>query len=112
MLTYWYSYSLDRYASPFDNDKIIFVEILDERSDLELFKCVLSLMIHGPCGHQNRKSPCMQNGRCTKYIPKKIVERATVDANGYPLYIRRDNGVIIKNGHHLIDNRFVVPYQC
>lgn len=100
-----------RYPNPGDIDKIISAEIPDQRKDPQLFKCVLALMVHGPCGAQNRKYPCMQNGRCTKFFPKKFLERTTVDADGYPLYKRRDNGVKVQKGNYLIDNRFIVPYN-
>lgn len=68
-------------------------------------------MIHGPCGDQNRKSPCMQNGKCTKYFPKRFVDNTIIDADGYPVYRRRDNGVFIRKGESLVDNKFVVPYN-
>jgi hypothetical protein len=36
-------------------------------------------MMHGPCGVNNRKSPCMTTGKCSKYFPKKLQEKTIVD---------------------------------
>lgn len=87
-----------RHSHPNDIDKIISAEIPDERTDHDLFKVVSSLMIHGPCEVQNKKSPCIQNGRCLRYFSKKFVEQ-TIDADGYPLYRQIDNGKVITKGH-------------
>ncbi|GAU45376.1 hypothetical protein TSUD_89960 [Trifolium subterraneum] len=92
-------------------DKIISAEIPDKEQDPELFRIVSSLMIHGPCGDQNKKSPCMQGGKCAKYFPKRFVNATVIDSEGYPVYRRRDNGVFIKKGELYADNRFVVPYN-
>ncbi|CAH9141764.1 unnamed protein product [Cuscuta epithymum] len=100
-----------RYPHPDDIDKIISAELPDEESDPELLKIVSSLMVHGPCGVENKKAPCMQNGKCTRHFPKKYAERTSIDEDGYPLYMRRENGRVIQKGDHVIDNRFVVPYN-
>ena len=75
-----------RHPHPHDIDKIISVELHDEQIEHELFKIMFTLMIHGPCGVQNKKSPCMQNGKCTKFFPKKFLENTTIDSKGYPMY--------------------------
>ncbi|GAU47014.1 hypothetical protein TSUD_403240 [Trifolium subterraneum] len=98
-------------SHPDSIDKIINAEIPDKTRDRELFEIVSTLMIHGPCGDQNNKSPCMQKGRCVKYFPKKFVSNTNIDADDYPVYRRRDNGVFIQKGEHFADNRFVVPYN-
>ncbi|CAH9074553.1 unnamed protein product [Cuscuta epithymum] len=68
-------------------------------------------MVHGPCGVENKKSPCMQNGKCIRHFPKKYAERTSIDEDGYPLYMRRENGRVKQKGDHVIDNRLVVPYN-
>ncbi|GAU38772.1 hypothetical protein TSUD_279250 [Trifolium subterraneum] len=101
-----------RFVHPHDIDKIISAEIPDKDRDPELFTIVTSLMIHGPCGDQNISAPCMENGKkCTKRFPRKFVDTTVIDADGYPVYRRRDNGVFFKKDKSFVDNRYVVPYN-
>lgn len=52
-------------------DKFVTAEIPDPITDPVGYDAVRSLMIHGPCGLQNPRSPCMNNFKCTKHFPKK-----------------------------------------
>ncbi|KAL8112523.1 hypothetical protein AgCh_020006 [Apium graveolens] len=54
-----------------DVDKFVSAEIPDPITDPLGYEAVKSLMIHVPCGLQNTKSPCMNNGVCAKHFPKK-----------------------------------------
>ncbi|GAU29925.1 hypothetical protein TSUD_148340 [Trifolium subterraneum] len=47
------------------------------------------------------------SARCVKYFPKKFVTSTVIDADGYPIYRRRDNGVFIKKGESFVDNRSI-----
>jgi len=101
-----------RYVHAKSIDKVICAEIPDKATEPRLFEIVSSLMIHGPCGHQNPGSPCMNNNnKCTKHFPKKFAAETIIDADGYPVYRRRDNGVYVEKGNSFADNRFVVPYN-
>jgi hypothetical protein len=100
-----------RILHPNKIDKIISAEIPDKEIDPHLYDIVSTLMIHGPCGEQNWKSPCMVNKKCSKYYPKKFVDQTVIDSDGYPVYRRRNNGVFIKKGEAFVDNRYVVPYN-
>lgn len=102
----WY-----KYHHPTHIGKIIFDEIPNQNMDIELYKIIASIMIHGPCGAQNRRSPCMKNGKCTWYFPRKIVENITFDADRYSLHRRRDTGQIIKKEDCVINNKYVIPYN-
>ena len=100
-----------RIIHPNNIDKIICSEIPDKELSPKLYNIFSSLMIHGPCGDQNINSPCMFKGKCTKYFRKRCVESTIIDADSYPVYRRKDNGVTIQKGESFIDNRYAVSYN-
>ena len=61
--------------TPEDYDSIVCAEIPDKEQFPELHKTVTILMMHGPCGLSNPKSPCMVDGKCSKQFPKDFVEK-------------------------------------
>jgi hypothetical protein len=72
---------------------------------------VSEFMMHGPGGQMNQKYPCMKNDVCSKHYPKSFNNETSIDAQGFVVYKRRNNGrYVIKNGHQL-DNSYVVPYN-
>ena len=78
-----------------------------------LWDIVLNNMIHGPCGAQNPKAPCMENNKCTNNFPKPFQLASMVDEqSSHPIYRRlspEDGGLtFVKNGK-VIDNSWVVP---
>ncbi|XP_019153444.1 PREDICTED: uncharacterized protein LOC109149907 [Ipomoea nil] len=99
------------YPNPKDIDMIISAEIPSQLCDPEYYKAVEEFMIHGPCGSARKNSPCMVNGKCSKFFPKKFVENSTVDFDGYPIYRRRDNGRTIRKNGIDLDSRYVVPHN-
>ena len=75
-------------------------------------------MIPGPCGIQNRNSPCINENKnnCTKNFPEKFMDNTDFNNDvGFPLYRRRDDKRIIRFGNEknerIADNGFVVPYN-
>lgn len=99
-------------------DAAISAELPDPHSDKELFGIVMKHMIHGPCGHMDRQSPCMKEGVCTKGYPKAFISDTQSRCDGYPQYRRRkpdDGGYqgkkTIMGNDVIIDNRWVVPYS-
>ncbi|XP_065322694.1 uncharacterized protein LOC135929885 [Gordionus sp. m RMFG-2023] len=91
-------------------DKFVYAERPDRTNNSQLFNIVTRFMIHGPCGILNPRSPCMDNGVCTKNFPKDFINDTITNTNGYPLYKRRDVGFILISGKP-VDNRFVIPYN-
>lgn len=81
-------------------------------------------MLHGPCGADNPRCPCMQDGRCSKSFPKPFNSYTTIGDDCYPNYRRRRPGQEEGAGGHTttvrvsrtrqdveVDNRSVVPYN-
>ncbi|XP_058759604.1 uncharacterized protein LOC131632901 [Vicia villosa] len=101
----------NKYPTPSDIDNIISAEIPDPTVHPNLYKLVKAHMMHGPCGLARMNSQCMKNGRCSKYYPKKFIEHTIVDAEGYPLYMRRSKIFTIEKNGITLDNRHVVPYN-
>ncbi|XP_061338762.1 uncharacterized protein LOC133285538 [Gastrolobium bilobum] len=59
--------------SGLDIDKLISAEIPNRETHPALFVAVISYMMHGPCGPNNYKSPCMKEGKCSKNFPRVFV---------------------------------------
>ncbi|XP_031127618.1 uncharacterized protein LOC116029715 [Ipomoea triloba] len=91
-------------------DKIS-TEIPDKEVDIDYYKAVEEFMIHGPCGIERPKSPCMVNKRCSKHFPKKFLYVSTWDDDGYPIYQRRDNGRTVEKNGVQLDKRYIVPHN-
>ncbi|XP_045797949.1 uncharacterized protein LOC123892172 [Trifolium pratense] len=100
-----------KYPSPDDIDTIISAEIPNPDTDIELYNLVKKHMIHGPCGQSRKQSPCTVNGRCTKFFPKKYIEKTIVDQDGYPVYRRSSNSHTVEKNGITLDNGYVVPYN-
>ena len=52
----------DKLHNPKDYDQVVKEEIPCKEEQPQLHKTELKHMIHGPCGIQNPRSPCMKNG--------------------------------------------------
>ncbi|KAI9110427.1 hypothetical protein K1719_018587 [Acacia pycnantha] len=107
----WLSES-DKIRSSFEVDQLISAEIPDKLEDPELYELVGSYMVHGPCGRPSRSTPCMKDGKCSKYFPKRFCARTMLDEHGYPTYRRRDDGHMVSRKGVKLDNRSVVPYNA
>ncbi|KAH1188492.1 Replication protein A DNA-binding subunit B [Glycine max] len=95
----------------YETDQIISAEIPSRQDDRELYSLVKNHMVHGPCGSLNPGSPCMKKGKCSRFYPKMFQSHTVLDANGFPVYHRRNNGNAIEKNGVIVDNRYIVPYN-
>ncbi|KAG5514913.1 hypothetical protein RHGRI_036082 [Rhododendron griersonianum] len=72
---------------------------------------VVKHMLHGPCGELNPQNVCMQNEKCKNHYPKNCCTETTICPDGYPIYRRRPDGQQVKVRGHMLDNRWIVPYN-
>ncbi|CAG8677114.1 11328_t:CDS:2, partial [Cetraspora pellucida] len=75
-----------------DVDNVVCAEFPDQEADPILFNTILRCMDHGPCGARNPRAPCIENNMCQKRYPKDFQIATSMDADGYQLYARSDNG--------------------
>ncbi|XP_074322086.1 uncharacterized protein LOC141659206 isoform X1 [Apium graveolens] len=92
-------------------DKYVSAETPDPLLDPAGYAAVKEFMIHDPCGLENLKSPCMREFRCIRHFPKKYCARTTFDESGFPIYMRRRQGVVVHVRGTDLDNQWVVPYS-
>lgn len=88
---------------------MITVELPDPNTDLDGYTAACKYILHGPYGTANIRALCMLNGKCSKFFPKNFCAQTTIDANGFVIYRRRNNGIMCKN--NLLDNRFVATFN-
>ncbi|XP_074373829.1 uncharacterized protein LOC141714197 [Apium graveolens] len=79
-------------------DKFVSAEIPDPLTDPVGYEAVKYLMIHGPCGLENTKSPCMKEMKCSKHFPKK---ETYFDQSRFPIYLHRNTGIAVAKGKNL-----------
>ena len=65
-------------------------------------------MVHGPCGILRPASPCMKEGKCSRFYPKKFQPTTLIDGDGYLVYRRRNTGRTITKNGIIIENRCIV----
>ncbi|XP_017239700.1 uncharacterized protein LOC108212487 [Daucus carota subsp. sativus] len=92
-------------------DKFVSAEIPDPDIDPLGYAAVKGYMMHGPCGLQNPKSPCMKNFKCIRHFPKKYCPKTVFDDSGFPLYMRRKQKITVHVHKADLDNQWVVPYN-
>lgn len=92
-------------------DKIVSAQIPDFNENPILYECVKRHMMRGPCGPLNMNSVCMQNGKCSKKFPKKLLAITEANINGYPEYKRPDNGRTVSVHGTDLNNSYVVSHN-
>ncbi|CAN1128960.1 ATP-dependent DNA helicase PIF4 [Linum perenne] len=91
--------------------QIISAQLPNPTEDPIGYASVTKFMIHGPCGIDNPKSPCMVDGKCKKKFPKAYNTETISDMHGYTLYKRQMTKVTVNKSGKYLDNRYVVPYN-
>ena len=92
-------------------DDLVCAQLPDPSKYPSLSEIVTKFMIHGQCGIARLRSPCIENGRCTKVYPKKFVDHTYFDEDGFSIYRRCDIGITIVVKDVAVDNWYVVPYN-
>jgi len=113
----------EQYLEPVNVDRSIRAEIPtpEEDPDGQLRGLVHKFMLHRACGVYDPNSPCMaapapgQSRTCSKRFPKRFRSETVVHDDGYPEYVRRDDGqtlpVMVHGREVQLDNGWVVPYN-
>ena len=103
----------DKLKNPEQYDQKVCAEIPDPIKYPKMHEIVVKHMMHGPCGSLGPSSPCMQGEqkKCRWRYPRQFNEVTMQGNDSYPLYRRRDNGVVKKVRDKILDNRWVVPYN-
>ena len=73
-------------VNPDQIDKVITAEIPNKDEDPVLYDTVAKHMIHGSCGALNLNSPCINNGKCLKKLPKAFWCQTSTGDDGCPKY--------------------------
>jgi len=96
-----------KYSATNDIDRVKSVEIAFPIQNLKLHHHVKEHPIHGPCGVVNKSFPCMKNGKCSCFYPKKYQSITTILEDGFLTTIEETMKCVVKN-HISLDNRGVV----
>nr|XP_043639178.1 uncharacterized protein LOC122610249 [Erigeron canadensis] len=101
----------EKLPNPEDIDRLISAELPNQDDDPILYELVSEFMMHGPCGEDNLSCSCMHKGKCTKNFPKDYSDSTYIDDEGFPKYMRRNDGRKVKKGKTFLDNRNVIGYN-
>ena len=111
-----FSHKDDAPRSAQEYDRWISAQIPPETAPA-LRKLVLKTNIHGPCGTQNPTSPCVKDGKCSKFYPRTFVSSTTDGDGSYFEYrgrspeFRGKTATVTRAGPSFtVDNSWVVPY--
>ncbi|GBO29827.1 hypothetical protein AVEN_154668-1 [Araneus ventricosus] len=64
----------DKFSTSEHIDKFVRAEIPSSIENLRLNEIVTKCLMHGPCGTDNPREPCMEAGQCKKMFPKDYNE--------------------------------------
>ena len=72
-------------------DKYVRAKIPNIQINHALHNVVVKHMLHGPCGEDNKKCPCMINRKCKFHYPRQFSLKIMQGKDVYPIYRRRDD---------------------
>jgi hypothetical protein len=103
---------LDKPHCPMDYDKFVCANVPDPDLEGDLYDLVAKHMLHGPCSRER----CLdeRTGICKKSFPKEFLASTVENADGYPVYKRVKQFVVlkqIKDNMLEFDSSMVVPYN-
>jgi hypothetical protein len=90
-------------------DTFISAQLPNPTSDLIGYEAISSFMVHGPYDPHVTYSPCMIDGKCSKFFPKQFFDHTTILENGFAQYAHPNNKVVVNKKGIDVDNRCVVP---
>ncbi|XP_062188862.1 uncharacterized protein LOC133892156 [Phragmites australis] len=105
---------LGRYklTCPEQYDCLISAELPEKHKYPELYKMVVKHMMHGPCGVLNRDCLCTKDRpSCKNHYLRPFNATTLQGKDSYPVYRRCEDGRCAMVRKHLLDNRWVVPYN-
>jgi hypothetical protein len=92
-------------------DTFILAELPNPTSDPIGYKVVSNFMVHDLYGPHVIYSPCMVDGKCSKFYPKQFCECTTILENGFAQYACPNNGIVVNKNGFDVDNRFIVLHN-
>ena len=92
----------NKFMNPDYYDKYVCAEIPNPAKFPVMHELVKKHMIHGPCGEINKKCGCMQGVplKCRFNYPRQFKEKTTQRRDSYPVYRRKDTGIIVKKTNY------------
>ncbi|KAL3027928.1 hypothetical protein AAZX31_03G084400 [Glycine max] len=95
----------------YEIDQIISAEIPSQQDDLELYSLVKKPYGSWSMWKSGSWISMHEKGKCSRFYPKMFQPHTVLDADGFPVYRRRNNGNAIEKNGVIIDNRYIVPYN-
>ncbi len=102
----------DKPRCPMDYDKFVCANVPDPDLEGVLYDLVAKNMLHGPCSRER----CLdeRSRLCKKSFPKEFIDSTIENADGYPVYKRVKQFVVLKQIKGRVvefDSSMVVPYN-
>uniref|UniRef100_A0A0R0EF43 ATP-dependent DNA helicase n=1 Tax=Glycine max TaxID=3847 RepID=A0A0R0EF43_SOYBN len=101
----------NKYPSSDETDQIISAEIPSQQDDPELHSLVKKPYGSWPMWNFESWISMHERKQVQTFLSRMFQPHTVLDADGYPIYRRRNNGHTIEKNGVIIDNRYIVPYN-